>query len=195
MMSCWEVVGGGGGSHWDANVPLIVEGDSWRGTEDGVMSPLIWTTERERLRGGGGSYSSRSMPPGCGRLYMPACLYVCVCVCVRLCVCESTPLTDELKRPTESHTEAGWMAGGGWARIDEAVNCSNSSDVTAQLPLTTTARQVLCVSVHLVNISGIPLPFISQLPTSICFAGTAPRKEQNLIQTSSAQHAPAFHVC
>lgn len=46
--------------------------------------------------------------------------------------------------------------------IDEAVDCTSSSDVTGQ------SRQVLCVSGCLVNISRIPLPltFVSNHPPS-----------------------------
>lgn len=69
--------------------------------------------QRGAVEGAGKVIQARSMPPGG--------------------VCPS-PLRDELKRPTESNTR-----GREGECIDEPVNGLNNSDVTAQLPLSTTA--------------------------------------------------------
>lgn len=83
------------------------------------MSPSIWSG-----RGSGGKViQARSMPPG------------------RVCPC---PLRDELKRATQSNTRAEREGREEGARIDEAVNGPNNSDVTALLLLTTTAAVGRC---------------------------------------------------
>lgn len=86
MMSCWEAEGGGGVRvcHIEMLMSPHSGGDSWRGTEHGVMSLPIWTTEEsDGGRGGGvwGGHSGRSMAPGfvCSYAYVHSSL-VCVCV-------------------------------------------------------------------------------------------------------------------
>ncbi len=100
MMSCWEGEGWWGGGHIEMLMSPHSGGDSWRGTEDGVMSPR-YEPQTEKSDGGRdagvrGTHSGRSMPPGC------VCVCVCVCVCTPALVCVPSPLTDELKRATES---------------------------------------------------------------------------------------------
>lgn len=151
MMSCWEAEG----AHIEMLMSPHSGGDSWRGTEGWRHVSLDVHHRGKQQRGAGQSFRQINVLLGhCG-----ACVFMYT----------PHPPSSSLKVKKAAESYRGWstLTGeGGWVCINKTVNCTRGSDVTAEFPLSVTARQVLHGSLSL----GFPLALnFPKLPSAVQF--------------------------